>query len=63
MNVIKKSAGVYRIIIHTNSLRQIHPFERNTFQENLPEIERGGVRILFTGEKASQIAPEKRMSV
>jgi len=61
LNVLKKSAGVYRIIIHTNSLRQVYPFGRDTFQENLRQLKRDAVPILFTGEKANQIAPEKRM--
>ncbi len=60
LNVLKKRAnGVFRVIIHTNSLKNIFPFGRDTFQQNLRDIKVNPVRIVFTGEKASQIAPEK----
>jgi hypothetical protein len=60
INVLKKSFnGVFRIIIHTNSLKNIYPFGRDTFQQNLRDLKDRTDRILFTGEKASQIAPEK----
>jgi hypothetical protein len=60
LNVLKKSVnGVLRVIIHTNSLKNIYPFGRDTFQENLRELKDRTDRILFTGEKAIQIAPEK----
>jgi len=62
LNVLKKSAaGVYRVIIHTNCLKNIYPFGRDTFQESLRQRKDYPVRILFTGENASQIAPEKRL--
>jgi len=60
LNVLKKCAtGVYRVIIHTSSLKSIYPFGRDTFQENLRYRKGYPDRILFTGENASQIAPEK----
>jgi len=60
LNVLKKSVkGVFRVIIHTNSLKNIYPFGRDTFQQNLRDLKDRTERILFTGEKASQIAPEK----
>jgi len=60
LNMLKKSAsGVYRVIIHTGCLKHIYPFGRDTFQENLRHLKTDTVPILFTGENASQIAPEK----
>ena len=60
INVLKKSVnGVFRVIIHTNSLKNIYPFGRDTFQQNLRDLKDRTDRILFTGKKASQIAPEK----
>ena len=60
LNMLKKTAnGVYRVIIHTSSLQSIHPFGRDTFQENLRHRKDHPVRILFTGENACQLAPEK----
>lgn len=62
LNVLKKSAaGVYRVIIHTSCLKSICPFGRDTFHENLRHGKDYPVRILFTGEKASQIAPERSL--
>lgn len=61
LNMLEKSAsGVYRIIIHTGCLKHIHPFGRDTFQENLRRLKNDTAPILFTGENASQIAPEER---
>jgi hypothetical protein len=60
LNVLDKSAtDVYKVIIHTSSLKNIYPFGRETFQENLPKWKVAPVQLLFTGEKARQIAPEK----
>ena len=59
-NVLKKSVnGVSRVFIHTNSLKNIHPFGRETFQQNLRDLKDFTDRISFTGEQACQIAPEK----
>ena len=60
INVLKKHfRGVFRVIIHTNSLKKIYPFGRDTFQQNLLGLKNQEDHILFTGEKANQIAPEK----
>ena len=60
INVLKKGfRGVFRVIIHTNSLKNVYPFGRDTFRQNLMGLKNKGDHILFTGEKASQIAPEK----
>ena len=65
LNVLKKrTKNVFRVIIHTNSLKSIYPFARETFRQNLSNMNRRSFRILFTGENASEIAPEKKsMSV
>lgn len=60
LNLLNKNWNrVYRVFIHTNSLRDIHPFGRNTFQANLNELKGHYHRILFTGQNASQLAPER----
>jgi len=60
LNMLKKSArGVYRVIIHTGCLKHIDPFGRDTFQENLRHLKPDTISILFTGENACRIAPEK----
>jgi len=61
MNVLKKNAnnGIFKIIIHTSCLNYIHPFGLDTFHKHLPELNGNTGRLLFTGEKATRMAPEK----
>ena len=62
LNVLKQNSnGVYRVIIHTSSLNKIYPFGRDTFQQNLPDLKGCAIRLLFTGDNASDIAPEKNL--
>ena len=62
LNVLKKSVnGVFRVIIHTNSLKNIYPFGRDTFQKNLPELKARAKHIMFTGENARHIAPNENL--
>jgi len=61
LNVLKKSTnGICRVFIHTNCLKSIYPFGRDTFRQNLNDMNRRSFHILFTGEHASEIAPEKK---
>jgi len=60
LNILKKCTnGVFRVIIHTNSLKKIYPPGRDTFLKNLRDVNRGSFPILFTGKNACEIAPEK----
>jgi len=60
LNVLKeRSNGVHRIIIHTNSLKNVYPFGRDTFHKNLCSLNGLRKRLLFTGDNIDQIAPEK----
>lgn len=62
INVLKKNTGgVYRVIIHTSSLKNICPFGRDTFRQNLLELKSIPAHVMFTGENASQIAPDKKL--
>jgi hypothetical protein len=62
LNVLKKNwNSVYRVFIHTGSLKDIHPFGRHTFQQNLSDLKGHHSRILFTGDNASQIAPDRSL--
>lgn len=59
LNVLKKKfRGIHRVFIHTGSLKKIYPFGLNTFHSRFSELNRHSIQILFTGENASQIAPE-----
>jgi hypothetical protein len=54
LNVLKKNTdGVYRVIIHTNCLKNI--------RQNLAGLKARTVQILFTGENARLIAPEEKL--
>jgi hypothetical protein len=50
--------GSSRVFIHTNCLKNVYPFGRNVFLNNLGEVKRQVAFIVFTGEKASKLAPE-----
>ncbi len=59
LRVLRKNCrGTSRVIIHTSSLKHIHPFGRHVFRNNLDVINRQSVLLLYTGEKAIQLAPE-----
>lgn len=60
LNLLKKSSnGFHRIIIHTSCLNNIYPFVLHTFHQILSDLKGDQIRLLFTGEKANQISPEK----
>ena len=52
LNTLKiYAANVNRIFIHTNGLREIHPFGKAVFQNNASEIDKQPANLIFTGEK------------
>lgn len=62
LNVLKENCyGASKVFIHTNCLRNIHPFGCNVFHKNLDMFNGQSVMVVFTGENASQLAPEKHM--
>lgn len=62
LNALKKySNAARRVFIHTNCLKNIHTFGLERFHQTLYELNGQSNRILFTGENASQIAPENSM--
>jgi hypothetical protein len=57
LNLLKdNSQGTLKIHIHTDGLKQIHPFGLNTFLKGLRIINGCADRIVFTGKKARDIA-------
>jgi hypothetical protein len=59
LNGLKKNcSGINRIFIHTNCLKHVHPFGRKVFWRYLSPPFGKSVRIVFTGDKASEMAPE-----
>ncbi len=55
----KRSNGCRKVIIHTNCRNKIHPFGLQTFHKTLADIKGGQIHLIFTGENADQISPEK----
>ena len=50
-----------RIYIDTSSLKEINPFGLQVFQDNLALLKGGHLELVFAGEHASELAPEKPM--
>jgi hypothetical protein len=59
VNALKKhGAGAYSVFIHTSGLKDIYPFGRDTFQNNLHRLDHQFFgSLIFTGENAKNIAP------
>jgi len=50
-----------RVFIHTSCLGNIYPFGLNVFHNHLDLLKGKSLELVFTGENASQLAPEKPM--
>ena len=51
-----------RVFIHTNRLKEIHPFGNAVFRKNLEELNNKSSNLVFTGEKAQEIGhPSSRL--
>jgi hypothetical protein len=60
LNVLnKRFNGIFKVIIHTASLKDVHHFGVETFRRHLSELKGHQPSIIFTGKHAEQIAPEK----
>ena len=58
LNILRKNVKrTYKIFIHTNNLKQIHPFGYNLFHNNINVLKNGSDCLVFTGDKADKIAP------
>ncbi len=51
-----------KVFIHTSCLSNIRPFGRDVFHDNLDVLNGQSITLVFTGENATQLAPEKPMS-
>jgi len=64
LNVLKRYVNrTSRVFIHTSCLRGIHPFGLSVFHNNLNVLKGKSVELVFTGEHASRLAPEKALSL
>ncbi len=61
LNLMNKNCdNVDKVFIHTSGLRHIYPFGIDTFRHNLDIFNHKSIHLVFTGENAAQIAPERR---
>ena len=58
INTLKRnSRGAVRVFIHTNCLKQIHPFGKSVFFNNLNTLNIHPAQFVFTGENKSKLGP------
>lgn len=55
----KYSHASSRIFIHTSGLEIVHPNGQEWFQSRLPSLNERAVHLVFTGEKAVELAPRE----
>jgi len=48
-------SGIDRVFIHTNGLRDVHPFGLGILQNYFSDFVSRPVRVVFTGEKAYEL--------
>ncbi len=59
LSILKRTyPGASKVYIHTGSLGRIDPFGREVFLKNFRAVRRDSTPVIFTGEKAAQLAPE-----
>ena len=60
-NLKRYSHRASKVFIHTSCLGDIHPFGLKVFHNHLDVLKGKSLELVFTGEHASQLAPEKPM--
>lgn len=50
----KRTVLASRVFLETSNLKDIHPFGLHVFSANLQTLKRRSVKLVFTGENASQ---------
>jgi hypothetical protein len=48
---------MHRVFIHTDCLREIHPFGKAVFHNNFQELNKSDTKFIFTGENGNTLAP------
>jgi len=60
LNLMKKNCGnVDKVFIHTTGLTHIYPFGLDTFHNNLYVLTGKPIRLIFTGNNATEISQEQ----
>lgn len=55
--LLENGGSAVRVVIHTDGLREVHPFGKAVFQRQLPSAGRTSSPMVFTGKRAGDIAP------
>ena len=62
LNVLRRScAPCSKVYLHTGSLKTLHRFGLQVFHSNFDLLKGKSLDLVFTGEHASRLAPEKEM--
>ena len=60
LNILQKDCKhISKAFIDTTHLQKIHPFGKEVLHRNLRVLRRQSLSIVFTGDKASLLAPAK----
>ncbi len=57
----KHGLGVERIFVHTDGLNKVIPFGRDIFRNSLTVSDCRSGKLVFTGSKADEFAPESEI--
>jgi len=57
----ENGSGANSVFIHTDHLREIHPFGRHVFEKHFNDFREPTHRFVFTGDKAMAITPPGRL--
>jgi anti-anti-sigma regulatory factor len=61
LNVLtERCHGLGKAVIDTEGLQRVYPFGVDTFHKNLHVLKVAPCGLVFTGEKAAAIAPERK---
>ena len=62
-NIKTYSSIANQIFIHTNGLKDVHPFGKAVFHNNFNDVNKKDVFFIFTGEYGNSLAPWKKETV
>jgi hypothetical protein len=58
LNTIRScSRNVNRVFIHTNGLKDVHPFGEAVFRNHFRDVDKTDISLVFTGENGKALAP------
>ncbi|UCG80129.1 MAG: hypothetical protein JSV60_09190 [Desulfobacterales bacterium] len=62
LNILRDNGeGVGQVFVNTSGLKDVYSFGQDTFEKNLYLLKGRSFRLVFTGQKASNVAPERNM--